>query len=333
MHDQIGAALRDARRSCGLSLEEVAGRINIRPVYLQAIEAGQFELLPAVPQRLGFTRCYADFLQVDLGDNLQKLSEEVNAHVSQTDYSAPDLLLPETRRGWGIYGVAALVMAVLAGAAFYYSGTPSGDVAQTSVPPAKASLPALEDKAESVAPKAAAPAPADEQGKSSSVTELAHDADAVAPVMVTKHISSVTPAVATPAIATEAHTAPSESLPQEQSVPVVAMDEMAGKPDIEATETETAPVQAAIQKVNMSEPVAVADKSAAEATATYLASGDVYLRARPDNAGAVLGVVSRCEPLQVLGGNKYWRQVEREDGSKGWVFTDYVAPRGQAGCV
>ena len=59
----------------------------------------------------------------------------------------------------------------------------------------------------------------------------------------------------------------------------------------------------------------------------------MFIRARPDNDGAVLGVVNRCEPLQVLGGNRYWREVERKDGTKGWIFTDYVAQRGKAGCV
>ncbi len=343
-HDKIGAALRDARQACGLSLDEVAERIHIRPVYLQAIEAGQFELLPAIPQRLGFTRCYADFLQIDLGDDLNKLSEEVNDHVSQTDYSAPALLLPDTRRGWGMYGVAAVLMALVAGSVFYFSGTQSGDVAatnapQTSVPPAKASLPVLEDRAKSPSPVKA---------------DLADRDDA-----------SATAALATPAMATEAHAAAADSEPQADETPAVKMANaetaatvekaetkaVSAAPDateadgakaskVEASKAETGELEASETKTSEtkasetgSNETAASETDRAALQPAYLASSDVFIRARPDNDGAVLGVVNRCEPLQVLGGNRYWREVERKDGTKGWIFTDYVAQRGQAGCV
>ena len=340
-HNKIGAALRDARQACGLSLDEVAERIHIRPVYLQAIEAGQFELLPAIPQRLGFTRCYADFLQIDLGDDLNKLSEEVNDHVSQTDYSAPALLLPETRRGWGLYGVAAVLMALVAGSVFYFSGTQSGDVAasnapQTSVPPAKASLPVLEDRAKSPAPVK---------------TDLADRDDA-----------SATAALATPAMATEAHAAAADSEPQADETPAVKMANadtaataetkaVSAAPDVteadeaeankveagklEASETKTSETKTSEAEASEagSSETGASETDRAALQPAYLASSDVFIRARPDNDGAVLGVVNRCEPLQVLGGNRYWREVERKDGTKDWIFTDYVAQRGQAGCV
>lgn len=328
-HDKIGAALRDARQACGLSLDEVAERIHIRPVYLQAIEAGQFELLPAIPQRLGFTRCYADFLQIDLGDDLDKLSEEVNDRVSQTDYSAPALLLPDTRRGWGMYGVAAVLMAMVAGSVFYFSGVQSGDVAatnvsRTSVPPAKAALPVLGEKDESPAPRTAEPAPSEEQGKAPAANLASGDeTSATVSEAPTEQAS-----VAAPAIAADAHAVETE--PQGDAAPAVetgeaqpAMEEEA--PDVETAQAEAVP--AASGKVGADE------SGSAELKPAYLASGDVFLRARPDNGGAVLGVVNRCEPLQVLGGNRYWREVERKDGTKGWVFTAYVAQRGQAGCV
>ncbi|NIJ43256.1 cytoskeleton protein RodZ [Parvibaculum indicum] len=324
-HDKIGAALRDARQACGLSLDEVAERIHIRPVYLQAIEAGQFELLPAVPQRLGFTRCYADFLQIDLGDDIDKLSEEVNDHVSQTDYSAPALLLPETRRGWGMYGVAAVLMALVAGSVFYFSGTQSGDVAatsapQTSVPPAKASLPVLEDKAESPAPRAAEPAPAEERNETPAATDLAAGDEASATPSETPVAQAP---VAAPVVVADARDA--EPALRNDTAPAADTDEAA--PAVEIETAKAKPVAAASRETGTGET------ESAELTPAYLASSDVFIRARPDNGGAVLGVVNRCEPLQVLGGNRYWREVERKDGTKGWVFTDYVAQRGQAGCV
>ena len=342
-HDKIGAALRDARQACGLSLDEVAERIHIRPVYLQAIEAGQFELLPAVPQRLGFTRCYADFLQVDLGDDLCKLSEEVNNHVSQADYSAPELLLPASRPRLGIFGVAAVLMALVAGGVFYYSGTRSGDVAetnapQTGVPPAKASLPVLDEESKTPAPRLAKPLPAGEQSKAPAETGLAQENDDTAPVdlpvdapvnapadtpaEVAKQVAKVTPV-----IATEAHAAPGNELPKKDAAPDATKTEAA---KAEAQKTDATPVAA--QNEAAQNPAAT-DSGATKPKTAYLASGDVYIRAQPDNGGQVLGVVNRCEPLQVIGGTRYWRHVERQDGTEGWIFTDYVAPRGDAGCV
>ena len=351
-HVKIGAALRDARQSYGLSLDEVAERIHIRPVYLQAIEGGQFELLPAVPQRLGFTRCYADFLQADLGDDLRKLSEEVNSHVSQADYSAPELLLPETRRGWGLFGVAAVLMALVAGGVFYYSGTQTGDVAQgDNIPPAAAALPSLDkakDKAadtasEKTAPAETAPvkaAPENDQSEAPAKTDLAQ---AGAPALV-----AVTKEVAAPAIATEAHAAPKEAAPdpletvmasanthkaetqkpEEQKPEPQKAEETASRETSADTDT-----GAATDTENATQASASGTSAAAGPKTAYLASGDVYIRAQPSNGGEVIGVVNRCEPLQVIGGNRYWRHVERRNGTEGWIFTDYVAARGDAGCV
>ena len=45
--EEIGQTRRDARQAAGLTLKDIADKIRVRPIYLQAIETGQFELLPA----------------------------------------------------------------------------------------------------------------------------------------------------------------------------------------------------------------------------------------------------------------------------------------------
>ncbi|MEQ8265577.1 MAG: helix-turn-helix domain-containing protein [Parvibaculum sp.] len=89
--EEIGHALRDARQAAGLTLKDIADAIRIRPIYLQAIEGGQFELLPALPQTVGFTRAYAKYLHVDVEQPLSRLGEEVHRDIENTDYSEPDL--------------------------------------------------------------------------------------------------------------------------------------------------------------------------------------------------------------------------------------------------
>jgi len=66
MSAAIGKILRQAREERGLTIEQVAEEIYIRPHYLQAMEAGQFDVMPSRTQMRGFLRSYADFLHLDV---------------------------------------------------------------------------------------------------------------------------------------------------------------------------------------------------------------------------------------------------------------------------
>ena len=124
--DEIGRALREARQAAGLSLGDVASRIKVQPVYLQAIEAGEFARLPALPQTLGFTRSYARLLEVDVAAPLAQLGEEVHRDIESTDYSSPDPAwrdIPIRQIAWGGAG-AALGMVLLAALLFDFSAPP-----------------------------------------------------------------------------------------------------------------------------------------------------------------------------------------------------------------
>ncbi len=101
--EEIGNALRDARQKAGLTLKDIADAIRIRPIYLQAIEAGQFELLPALPQTVGFTRAYAKYLDVDVERPLSRLGEEVHETIERADYSEPEIpwtMISTRRLAW-----------------------------------------------------------------------------------------------------------------------------------------------------------------------------------------------------------------------------------------
>ena len=52
----LGAMLRQARESQALSLEEVEAQTRIRVKYLQALETGDFSVLPSITHARGFLR-------------------------------------------------------------------------------------------------------------------------------------------------------------------------------------------------------------------------------------------------------------------------------------
>lgn len=62
MSNSVGEKLRQAREARSLSIEQAAAATRIKPHYLQALEAGQTEILPSAAHTRGFLRAYADYL-------------------------------------------------------------------------------------------------------------------------------------------------------------------------------------------------------------------------------------------------------------------------------
>lgn len=107
--EEIARRLNEARLAAGLTLRDIADSLRIKPVYLQAIEAGQFERLPALPQTIGFTRAYAKHLDVDIEAPLTRLGEEVHQNIESVDYSGPEPIWTVSPRRIG-YTVAGMVI-------------------------------------------------------------------------------------------------------------------------------------------------------------------------------------------------------------------------------
>ena len=61
----IGAALRTARQTLGLSLIEISETTRVRERHLAAIEGGQIDQLPSRPFTIGYVRAYAKALGLD----------------------------------------------------------------------------------------------------------------------------------------------------------------------------------------------------------------------------------------------------------------------------
>lgn len=294
---EIGQTLRGARQAAGLSLKDIADRIRIRPVFLEAIEAGQFERLPALPQTIGFTRAYAKFLDVDVEQPLSRLGEEVHRDIESTDYSQRELPWSQVSRARIAYVAtgAFIGMAVL-GALVFDFGTPRSEI----------------DEAVAVAESLFEPEALRNRRSS---TPIAQPAPRVADVAV--------PPAATQQVSYAQEAAPAAAPSVYGSSPVT--------PELVAMLLP--PAAPAVAAAPEAPAVSTAGAEAFATGASAFATSNVYLRAEPANAGAVVGVLGSCEPLRLLGQNDgaQWHHVARADGTTGWVYRGYVGDKA-AGC-
>lgn len=275
--EEIGRKLREARQSAGLSLAEIADAIRVRPVYLTAIEAGEFERLPALPQTVGFTRAYARHLAVDLDGPLSALGEEVHRHIDSADYSEPEPVWTVSPRRAGYVSAGALLGVLLLGLFLI-------DFSED------APAPAIE---------AAAPRPAISQ-----------------PVVAARAPLSPVPAYV------ERAEAPAQPVPSPASSPVSA--------------SLYAGAKALLEKPLAASPAGEPSvtESAPSVEGQHFVTGDVYLRAEPANAGAVVAVLNGCEPvtLERTDERQQWHRVARGDGTGGWVYRAFIATDRPARC-
>ncbi|MEP0707422.1 MAG: helix-turn-helix domain-containing protein [Parvibaculum sp.] len=295
--EEIGSMLRAARQAAGLSLQQIAGEIRIRPIYLQAIEAGQFELLPALPQTVGFTRAYAKHLHVDVEAPLSRLGEEVHRDIESRVYSEPEPLWTVSPRRVGYVGIGAVAAVVLLALAVIDFGTEPSQIASAVGPEWGAA-----EEPVSSSPVASA------QAGNTVVMKRVPARPASAPV--------------TAALVSR----PAASAP-------VAVGEAAYRPETVAAGASSS-VDGLIAAVPAEEAMpAGAGESAGQADRRFV-TGSVYFRAKPGNDGAEIGVLDACEPVVFLGtdATDYWREVRRADGTSGWVFRDYVAGDKPAAC-
>lgn len=61
----LGSIFRSARTKADISLEQAEVETRIRLKYLEALESGDYQSLPAEAYNVGFVRCYAEFLHLN----------------------------------------------------------------------------------------------------------------------------------------------------------------------------------------------------------------------------------------------------------------------------
>ena len=108
--EPIAETLKKARKSKGLSLEEIAKETNINKKYLKALEEGNYDLFPGEAYVKGFVRNYASFLGLAAEELVEKYSLAENPPVASLP---PSRKKPKKRDRRVLYYTLLSAMAIL----------------------------------------------------------------------------------------------------------------------------------------------------------------------------------------------------------------------------
>jgi cytoskeletal protein RodZ len=137
----LGKALTEARIARGLTLRDVERDTRISLKYLQALEDGEIEELPAPVYARAFTRTYAQYLGLNAGALVQRLpgaKPEPEASLPPFPTVNREAMVPLLSANWLVVGV---VIAVLFGAGLVLYWNRGGEGTETvSNPPATSPL-------------------------------------------------------------------------------------------------------------------------------------------------------------------------------------------------
>jgi len=121
--ESIGNKLQETRERLGISLEEVERSTRIRSHHLEAIERGDFEMLPSAVQARGFLRNYAEFLGLeanslllDYADKIQSKHAKRESATFQEPQTRPSVQVRSFRSRWlsaDIIVAAGITLAIL----------------------------------------------------------------------------------------------------------------------------------------------------------------------------------------------------------------------------
>jgi cytoskeleton protein RodZ len=286
--NSVGALLREARESLGLSLPDAARGLRIRLVYLQGIENDNYAQLPGKTYVLGFLRSYAEFLGLDGDDVVARYRRQLD----DRDLPAPAMNFPlrevEARLPRGAVLLLSLVLAagaVYGGARWMGEETPKtvdrvspvpdrliGDTRPTPAP----SFTPRNDPSSAFA--AVTPQPT-ESGSSSSVLSQPTPA---APVVT----QTDTPGGVAPATEPPAGTVIAAAEPAGRTAPVPPLKPAkpdASKPDLAKPEAPKPTPQQQTQALNQAQSVQPAQTQVAALPPPAPKPRDIVVVARVDS--------------------------------------------------
>jgi cytoskeleton protein RodZ len=151
----VGQLLKETRESFGSDIPHVAAALRIRADYIEAIEEGRYDRLPAAVYALGFLKGYAVHLGLDGDEAVRRFKLEAAGLEAQRDLTFPVPLAERSVPG-GAMVLAALILAVCGYGLWYYlSATTRPRLERVAPLPAELAPPSA--PVEAPAPPAAAP--------------------------------------------------------------------------------------------------------------------------------------------------------------------------------
>jgi cytoskeleton protein RodZ len=131
---RVGSLLRNYRLRAGLDLAEMAQRSRIRQPFLEAIESGRFEALPAPVYALGFVRSYAEQLGLDAEEIVRRFKSEVANPGAGAPLHFPLPIAAEAGTPKGAVLLLGAIIALGAYAAWYLTSSHRIDMAEIVSP-------------------------------------------------------------------------------------------------------------------------------------------------------------------------------------------------------
>jgi cytoskeletal protein RodZ len=133
----LGKALTEARIARGLTLRDVERDTRISLKYLQALEDGQIEELPAPVYARAFTRTYAQYLGLNAGVLVQRLP----GAKPEPEHALPpfptvnrEVMVPLLSANWLVVGVVVAILFAV-GLVLFWNRGGDGTETVTSNPP------------------------------------------------------------------------------------------------------------------------------------------------------------------------------------------------------
>lgn len=114
----VGARLAEARKARSLELEDIAARTRVPLRHLQAIEAGDFAALPAVPYSVGFVRSFAQLVGLDGSTLAREFREEMGGGATERVIPEPFEPADPARVPSRFLMTVAIVVALLLGGGY-----------------------------------------------------------------------------------------------------------------------------------------------------------------------------------------------------------------------
>lgn len=110
MSESVGERLAAARRSKGRSLTEVEAATRIRAKLLEALEKGDYDVLPNAAYVRGYIISVAKYLETDPGPLLSAYANETGQQTNREQMRAPRQVVPSRERQHAIpWGTALLI--------------------------------------------------------------------------------------------------------------------------------------------------------------------------------------------------------------------------------
>lgn len=127
--ESVGDLLRRTREQFNQTVADVSASLNIRRVYLQALEDGHYDKLPGTTYAVGFLRSYAEYLSLDSKELARHFKEEIVGHQDSTQLVFPTPAT-ESRVPGGALILVSLVLCALAYGAWTLISKPEPQVAE-----------------------------------------------------------------------------------------------------------------------------------------------------------------------------------------------------------